>query len=238
MNSRYPSIFLLTIAAVFAAERPVATAGEPARRAPAARAAQASIDAALQSALSRPAPASEPSAAAIAALAFQPDPTVSEREKERAIKAAGLSEKKTPATYTAIRSGELLGQFNRLLRRHRYDPDNLGDVLAAYLVLMWEIVADRDSSTIPAGQSAVRRQLVPKLAKVPTLATLSDEHKQQRAEATAYRTMLAVIAFQQFKRSGDLAKKQALQATVRDSLLRSGVDLRTVDLTAQGLVAR
>lgn len=197
-----------------------------------------SLTSTLQSAFAKPAILAEPSAAAIATLAFRPDPSITRREGERAAEFSDLDESRSPATVRGLRSGKLLKEFNSLLTRHDYDPDNLGDVLAAYTLLMWEIVADRDSSDVPAGQGAVRRQLVGPLAALPQMAQLSNEAKQRRAERTAYQSMLAIYAFRGAKKRGDRRRVQHIQSTVSRSFKKSaGIDLATLELTSGGLVA-
>lgn len=199
---------------------------------------QDSLQVTLRRAFSHGAPTAEPPAAAIRTLSFVPDPAVTAREQDRIVAyldkqpgGAGRMEK-------AIRSGKLLGEFDRLLSRYHHSPDNLGDVLAAYLIMSWEIVNDRDSTQVPAGQRAVRRQLIAPLAALPRYAAMSDAQKQAQAERTAYMTMIAATAYQSLKRGGDRAQLAWLQRSVRDSLMASGIDLRRLQLTDGGLVAR
>lgn len=195
-----------------------------------------SLKSALDGALSRPAPAQAP-ADAVRKLDFARDAAVTARERE-AFVARIADQPGGDAMASAIRSGKLMGEFDRLLRRYGYSPQNLGDVLAAYLVICWEIVNEADSNTQPAGQRAVRRQLAGALASVPDIAKLSDAQKQAQAERTAYLTMVAGSAYQELKRAGQRERIADLQRNVRADLLKSGVDLRTLDLTSGGLVKR
>lgn len=199
-------------------------------------AAQNNMGSALGAALSRPAPAQAP-ADAVRTLAFARDPAVTAREREAFI-ALIAQQPGGDAMAPAIRSGKLMGEFDRLLRRYGYSPQNLGDVLAAYLVICWEIVNEADSNDEPSGQRAVRRQLAGALASVPSIAKLSDAQKQARAEQTAYMTMVAGSAYQDLKRSGQRERIAELQRSVRAEMLKSGVDLRTLDLTSGGLIKR
>ena len=203
---------------------------------PQAADAQNNMGSALGAALSRPAPAQAP-ADAVRTLAFARDPAVTAREREAFI-ALIAQQPGGEAMAPAIRSGKLMGEFDRLLRRYGYSPQNLGDVLAAYLVICWEIVNEADSNDEPSGQRAVRRQLAGALASVPSIAKLSDAQKQARAEQTAYMTMVAGSAYQDLKRSGQRERIAELQRSVRAEMLKSGVDLRTLDLTSGGLIKR
>lgn len=191
---------------------------------------------AMDAALSRPAPAQAP-ADAVRRLDFARDAQVTAREREAFVgRIAGQPGGEQMAA--AIRSGKLMNEFDRLLRRYGYSPQNLGDVLSAYLIICWEIVNEADSNDEPAGQRAVRRQLAGALASVPSIANLSDAQKQAQAERTAYLTMVAGSAYQSLKRGGDRARIADLQRSVRGDLLKSGVDLRTLALTPGGLVKR
>ena len=203
---------------------------------PQAADAQNNMGSALGAALSRPAPAQAP-VDAVRTLAFARDPAVTAREREAFI-ALIAQQPGGDAMAPAIRSGKLMGEFDRLLRRYGYSPQNLGDVLAAYLVICWEIVNEADSNDEPSGQRAVRRQLAGALASVPSIAKMSDAQKQARAERTAYMTMVAGSAYQDLKRSGQRERIAELQRSVRAEMLKSGVDLRTLDLTSGGLIKR
>jgi len=192
---------------------------------------------ALESALSRPAPAQVP-ADAVRTLDFERDAAVSAREREAF--AAHLAKQPNGGgpVVQAVRSGKLMDEFDRLLQRYGYSPRNLGDVLGAYLVICWEIVSESDSNDEPAGQRAVRRQLAGPLASVPAIARMSDAQKQGQAERTAYLTMVAASAYQELKRGDKPAQLADLQRNVRASLLQSGIDLEQLVLTEDGLVAR
>ncbi len=194
------------------------------------------LQSSLDAALSRPAPAQAP-AEAVRTLSFTRDNAVTAREREAII--AHLAEQPGAAEMTpAIRSGKLMQSFDRLLQRYGYSPQNLGDVLAAYLVISWEIVNAADSNDQPAGQKAVRRQLAGALAAVPSIAKMSDAQKQSQAERTAYLTMLAGTAYQGLKGGSNPAQLANLQRSVRNDLLKSGVDLKRLSLTDGGLVKR
>jgi hypothetical protein len=195
-----------------------------------------SLKMSLDAALSRPAPAQAPPEA-VRTLAFARDAAVTAREQEAII--AHLSQQPGGAAMTpAIRSGKLMRSFDGLLQRYGYSSRNLGDVLAAYLVICWEIVNETDSNQQPAGQRAVRRQLAGALASVPTIARMSDAQKQSQAERTAYLTMIAGSAYQALKHGSEPARLEDLQRNVRKDLLRSGIDLKRLVLTDGGLVKR
>lgn len=192
---------------------------------------------ALESALSRPAPAQAP-ADAVRRLDFERDAVVAARERDAFAAHLAKQPDGGGAVAEAVRSGKVMDEFDRLLQRYGYSPRNLGDVLAAHLVICWEIVSGSDSRNEPAGQRAVRRQLAGPLASVPAVARMSDAQKQAQAERTAYLTMVAASAYQELKRGDNPAQLADLQRNVRASLLKSGIALERLVLTEEGLVAR
>lgn len=199
-------------------------------------AAATDLRSAVELALARPAPDEAP-AAAVAALRFRVDQAVSEREREAAIAHLAAQPGGAGGFEAPIRSGALLREFGSLLRRYGYDPSNLGDVLAAHLVLAWEISSGVDVTGQPEGLRAVRRQLAGPLAGVPAVANMDDAAMQAQAERTAYMTMVWALAHQELKR-GDPARLEALRRSVRARLSASGVDLQGLVLREGGLVPR
>lgn len=197
----------------------------------------AAVRRALEEAVSRPAPA-EVSAEAVDTLAFRRDPAVSAQVQRETIRALGRTPDQRAELEQAIGSGEMMRRFDAILRRYGYSPANLGDVLAAHLLISWEVANDRDSRASPAGQRAVRRQLIPPLAAVPEVAAMSDAAKQAQAERTAYLTMMSALSYQMLKREGSRAAQATLAADVRRSLQGSGVDLQRIELGDGGLVER
>ncbi|WP_052772926.1 DUF6683 family protein [Luteimonas sp. FCS-9] len=197
----------------------------------------AAVQRALQQAVSQPAPA-QVDARAVEALSFRRDPAVSERVQQETIQAFGRNPQQVADLEKVIGSGEMLRQFDVILRRYGYDPTNLGDVLAAHLLISWEVVNDRDSARSPEGQRAVRRQLIGPLAAVPQVVGMSDAAKQAQAERTAYLTMVSALSYQTMKKQGNREALAALSAGVRKGLQGNGIDLQRVELEVGGLIAR
>ncbi len=197
----------------------------------------AGVRRALQQAVAGPAPATV-DADAVATLDFRRDPAVTARVQQETIRAFGRTPDQVAGLEQALGSGAMLREFDAILRRYGYDPTNLGDVLAAHLLISWEVVNDRDSRGTPAGQRAVRRQLIGPLAAVPEVAAMDDAAKQAQAERTAYLTMVNALSYQTMKRDRNAAALSTLAHGVRRSLQAQGVDLQQVDLEDGGLVAR
>jgi len=197
----------------------------------------AAVQRALLQAVSQSAPA-EVDARAVDTLSFRRDAAVSTRVEQETIQALGRNPGQIADLEKVIGSGDMLREFDKILRRYGYDPTNLGDVLAAHLLISWEVVNDRDSRQSPAGQRAVRRQLIGPLAAVPEIAAMSDAAKQAQAERTAYLTMISALTYQSLKRDGNRQALTALSSSVRQGLRNNGVDLQRVSLGDGGLVAR
>ncbi|HST44724.1 MAG TPA: DUF6683 family protein [Luteimonas sp.] len=199
--------------------------------------AAASIPAALKQAVSRAAPADVP-AGASSVLDFVRDAAVSSQEQDAIMRQLAGQPGGGASLEHAVRSGRLMGRFDDLLAGYGYSPRNLGDVLAAHLVIAWEIANGKDSTRQPAGQRAVRRQLAQPLASVPGVARMSDAAKQAQAERTAYMTMIWAAAYQELKDGRDPDQLRSLQDSVRARFRDTGVDLQRLDLGAGGLVLR
>jgi len=197
----------------------------------------AAVQRALQQALARAAPAAV-SSDAVSTLAFRRDAAVSAEVRQASIRALGRNADQIAELERLIGSGQMLQEFDKILRRYGYDPTNLGDVLAAHLLISWEVVNDEDSRRSAAGQRAVRRQIIGPLAAVPQIAAMSDAAKQAQAERTAYLTMISALSYQASKRAGDRQALIALSASVRQGLRGNGVDLQGVSLGDGGLVTR
>lgn len=135
-----------------------------------------------------------------------------------------------------LNSGEIQSEHARLLRQFGMNPDNLGDVMAAYWIGMWEIVNGRE----PNGRevSAAYRQLQAIFVSNPQLASLSDADKQRTAETLGNMMMFGYIAYIQLKNSGDSAGLQQLQQDVYGFTKQQGLDLRALNLTDRGFVTR
>lgn len=197
----------------------------------------AAVEQALQQAIAHPAPA-QVDARTVEVLSFRRDPAVSARVQRETIQAFGRNPQQVADLEKVIGSGEMLREFDKILRRYGYDPTNLGDVLAAHLLISWEVVNDRDSRQSPAGQRAVRRQLMGPLAAVPGVAAMTDAAKQAQAERTAYLTMVSALTYQTLKRDDNRQALTALSASVREGIQGNGVDLQRVTLDEDGLVER
>ncbi len=199
--------------------------------------ARAAVRGAVGNALVQPAPATDIGSAA--ALDFHRNPVISTRVQQEMLDVGAQGNPQVRAELApAFTSGKVLQEFDRLLGKYGHSPQNLADVAAAYLVVAWEVVNDRDSGDSPAGQLAVRRQLARAFLADPTVRAMSDDQKQEIAERLSYTTMIAGAAYQSFKRNGDRGQLTSLQNGVYRNVLTTGVDLRRMDLTDGGLVVR
>lgn len=223
-------------AAAMAAAAPVDAAPAVAAVAQSAGAPSKATAEALASALSRPAPAA---AGQGGQLPFRRDPAVAERERKAMLARIESQGGGGSGLARSVESGRMLKTFDGLLRRNGYSPDDLGDVLSAYLVLAWEVVNDADATAQREGMRAVRRQVGPALAALPQFSGLDDAARQARAQNTAYMAMVATLNRQAFKAAGDDARLATLQREVGEQIRGStGLDLREYRLGPGGLAPR
>lgn len=188
----------------------------------------------------RAAPTQEPDPAALRALTFSPSPEVTQ-DTNRQIAAALASH--VPAANHArleqlVDSGELPRAFDDLLGKFGYDPDDLGDVMTAYIIIAWETIHDGDATRYPRGMDAVRRRVRYAMATNPRTATFSDAQKQNFAEVLAYMAMLNVIGRKRLQAAGDSAGLQQLEQNVRAQTRAYGLDLGALQLDDNGFVVR
>lgn len=134
-----------------------------------------------------------------------------------------------------LASGAPQREFHRILQDNRFDPQDLGDVMTAYVYFMWQIVHDelelrRDPATI----AAVRAQLSPRFRASPALSSLDEQTRAREAERLIALSMFGAAALIQRKQIGDTAGALELRDAVHAGMLRSGIDLRALALTESG----
>lgn len=136
----------------------------------------------------------------------------------------------------SIESNAIWDSFDDVLGNFGYSSDNLADVTTAYYVMTWEVVNDEDATLHPSGIRAAHQTIEAAMAARPELQSLSDAEKQEACEIMAYMATVAGAAKNELRDSGDTLRLAQLQDTVRQSVLKQGVDLRKLQLTDQGFV--
>lgn len=131
-----------------------------------------------------------------------------------------------------IDGGGLRRDFERLMRSHGFDPRNVADVVAAYYIVMWQVVHDQVPT---AGQiRGTRGRIVSGLARKRELAAMSDAQKQEAAETLTLLAALALRSYEDFKRRGDLNGLVGFQTVISALTRKSGVDIAQLVITDQG----
>lgn len=182
--------------------------------------------------------AQAPDAAALGTLTFAPSPGVTQDTNRQIVAALAAH---VPAANRGkleqlVASGELPRAFDGLLGKFGYNPDDLGDVMTAYIIIAWETIHDGDATRFPRGMEAVRQRVRDAMATNPHTATLSDAQKQNFAEVLAYMAMLDVVGRKRLQASGDAAGLRQLEQNVRAQTRGYGLDLGALQLTDRGFV--
>lgn len=172
-------------------------------------------------------------------FAFTPAPAVSEQVRQRMIDAITRVDpaQRAGAEKTFDSRLTVLKAFDKLLGNYGYSANNLLDVYTGYAVIAWEIVNGADASGNAAGIRAVHAQLERSMLATPAVVQMSPELKQDTAEVLAYEAALAGNAKNELLARGDSATLQRLRDNVAASAQDLGLDVRGLQLTAQGFVA-
>lgn len=159
-------------------------------------------------------PPARPSPAAAAALGFTRSPAVTQNVNQKIVTALAphVPPDKRPRLKQIVDSGELMRSFADLLGQFGYSPDNLGDVMTAYVIMSWETIHNGDATRFPQGIAAV--------------------HERVRAAMA----MLNVIGRERLLKNGDTAGLRALEQNVRQQTRDYGLDLGDLALTSHGFV--
>ncbi len=190
----------------------------------------------------RPVAPVPPPVAGDAALRFAPSAEVT--REVNAMLAEGLAPALAPGRTAGefrslLDSGRLQAAFRRILAAEGFSDTDLGDVLAAHLIVLWQVANDRADLKEPRGYQAIRAALRDALVAGGWVALLTDAQKQTYAELIGTGSMLIVARYVDGKQAGDAAAVARAAAEARDLALgHAGIDLLAHDLTPAGLVPR
>lgn len=208
---------------------------KPAASGPAARPAMPALPAAKPAALPRAGLAPPPASA----TAFRADPAVSARVRQAVLAAALPSSPNPEALRATVESGAPWQEFDRLLRRHGYDPRDLADVVAAFYLIAWEVATAGDALAQPEGIAAVRGQARQLVAANPGMARLNEAQRQETAETLAFHAMAMAARHNELRAARDAAQLAAFRTEVADAVAQQqGIDLRRFTLTPAGFQPR
>jgi hypothetical protein len=127
---------------------------------------------------------------------------------------------------------DLIGQFDHALAAFGYSSHDIADVLAAYLVMSWEVVTGNATSTAQLG--GANRQIRAWLARDERLLGMSNDDKQALAERMIYAASVSSASKNELSRRQDAVRLASLRQEVRDSVKSFGLDLGSVRLSDRG----
>jgi hypothetical protein len=127
-------------------------------------------------------------------------------------------------------------QFEIAIRPYGLRSDDLADVAAAHLVVMWMTANNArlpDAVQVRGVQAQVQRQMASSGASNPR----ADE-RQRIAEALMYQTVTLIKVREQAQAESSDAHLLDLADSAQSTMAKQDVDLRAMQLTADGLVPR
>lgn len=183
----------------------------------------------------KPSPAGAPAAPLRSPTAFTPQADISARVRDQVLNAALPSSPNPEALRGTVNSGLPWTEFNRLLARHGYDPNDLSDVVAAFYLIAWEVATGGDALSQPAGIAAVRGQARQMLATNQAMQRLSEGERQATAETLAFHAMAMAARTQDLRSAGSEPQLVAYRGEVAQAVAQwQGIDLRRFTLTPDG----
>lgn len=127
-------------------------------------------------------------------------------------------------------------QFDIAIRPYGLRSDDLADVAAAHLVVMWMTANDArlpDALQVRGVQAQVQRQMASSGASSPRA-----DDRQRIAEALMYQTVTLIKVREQAQAESSTAYLRELADSAQAMMARQDVDLRAMQLTEDGLVPR
>ncbi|HNR90898.1 MAG TPA: hypothetical protein PKO41_00600 [Dokdonella sp.] len=127
-------------------------------------------------------------------------------------------------------------QFEIAIRPYGLRSDDLADIAAAHLVVMWMTANDAalpDVRQVRGVQAQVQRQMASSGAATPHA-----DQRQRIAEALMYQTVTLIKVREQAQAERAVAQLASLADSAQATMARQDVDLRGMVLTDEGLVPR
>ncbi len=167
-------------------------------------------------------------------LTFRPQAEVSKRVRQRFLNnIRQVNPKAVGPLTTLFQRQSALSIFGKTVSPYGLQPNNLGDISSAYMVLMWMVA---NQSNIPQKDqiSAVQQTMRPLIAK--QFGRLNNAQRQETGEAMVYEILMALSAWDSTK--GNVQRRQQLSDQAHRNLLKRGLDFRSLTLTSSGFQTR
>src|SRR6201987_4604924 len=164
-------------------------------------------------------------------LAFHPSPAVT-----NSVRAFYLSHVNAQTLLNAPGYDNMIGRFDARFASYGYSRHNVGDTVAGYMIIAWEIVHNADASNTPTGIRRVRAAVCQILEKRGKAAQLTSENKQKISELLKCVAELCAQQAQQARQTNNAASMQQAVNVVTQFPRKLGVDLQRFQLTDKGFV--
>jgi predicted GNAT family acetyltransferase len=164
-------------------------------------------------------------------LAFHPSPAVT-----NSVRAFYLSHLNAQTQLTAPNYDSMISRFDERFASYGFSRHNIGDTVAAYMIIAWEIVHNADASNTPTGIRRVRTAVCQILEKRGKAARLTSENKQKISELLKCVAELCAQQARQARQTSNAAAMQQAENVVTQFPRNLGIDLRRFQLTDNGFV--
>lgn len=171
------------------------------------------------------------SAESFSNLAFHSNPAVT-----NTVRAYYVSRMNATRVVNAPTYDGLINRFDERFANYGYSRHNIGDTVAAYMIVAWEIVHNADASETPTGIRRVRTAVCQVLERRGKAALLSSENKQKISELLKCLAELGVLQVRQARQLNNQAAILQAQNLLTQFPLSLGIDLRQYRLTDQGFI--
>jgi uncharacterized protein DUF6683 len=164
-------------------------------------------------------------------LAFHANPAVT-----NTVRSYYISRMNAAALVNAPNYDALINRFDERFANYGYSRHNIGDTVAGYMIVAWEIVHNANASDTPMGIRRVRTAVCQVLEKRGKAARLTSENKQKISELLKCLAELGVQEVRQARQSNNQAAILQAQNLLTQFPLSLGIDLRQYRLTDQGFI--
>jgi hypothetical protein len=172
------------------------------------------------------------------ALSYQPSQSVTDAVRGYMIAKLTQNDASTlPAIEKRFANNSIPKRFDQIFARYGFSDRNIGDTVAGYLVVSWEIVHNTNASADSTGIRRVRETIRQRMEQKGKVANLSNADKQKYSEIIKYLTVLISDEQNRLQRANNEAGKRKLENQVAQPPLRIGLDLRRLQLTDRGFVS-
>ena len=169
-------------------------------------------------------------------LRFSSSPEVSRRVKAEFTRAlVRANPQATEEIERTLGQQDVIGDFARDMKPYGLRADHVGDAMTAYWITMW-MVANQQPAPDVKKVAVVQRQIGAVVVQNSKIANSTDSQRQEIGEALIYETMLAFGMLN--GASGDAAKLKQLADDAQRNMLKQGINMRGLKLTADGFTPR